>query len=225
MPRIARAVIPECPHHVTQRGSNRIDIYLDRRDREFFIECLRKWSGQTETQVLAYCLMTNHFHLLLSPATADGLGRCLHGVTFRYAQYFNWRHGRCGRLWQNRYFSCPIDRGSQLWTVARYIERNPLRAGFVRRVEDWPWSSAGAHIRGTRDPALSEPSWLTRDEVEQYRHYLTETGTEDEVRMATKTGRPLGPACFIRRLEAHLERTLAARPVGRPRETDTQGNK
>jgi len=210
-------VVPECPHHVTQRGSNRTDIFLDRQDREFFLECLRKWSGQTKTRVLAYCLMTNHFHLLLAPGTEQGLGRCLHGITFRYAQYFNWRHRRCGRLWQNRYFSCPVEAGSHLWAVARYIERNPVRAGIVRRVEDWRWSSAEAHTRGTADPALSEPGWLARDELPEYRRYLTETGMEEEIRKATSTGRPLGTADFLARLERRLRRTLAAQPVGRPR--------
>jgi len=219
MPRIARAVVPDCPHHATQRGSNRTDIFFDRQDREFFLQCLRKWSIETDTQVLAYCLMTNHFHLLLSPARADGLGRCLHGITFRYAQYFNRRNRRCGRLWQNRYYSCPVDLGRHLWAVARYVERNPVRAGIVRRVEDWPWSSAEAHTRGTKNSVLTEPGWLTKDEVSEYRHYLTDTGMEDEIRRATKTGRPLGPADFVLKLEKHLKRPLLARRVGRPRKT------
>ena len=219
MPRIARAVVPECPHHVTQRGSNRTDIFLDRQDREFFLQCLCKWSVETDTQVLAYCLMTNHFHLLLSPERPDGLGRCLHGITFRYAQHFNWRNGRYGRLWQNRYYSCPVDAGRHLWAVARYIEHNPVRAGIVRRAEDWPWSSAEAHTRGTRNPVLTEPSWLARDEVSEYRRYVAATGMEDEIRRATRTGRPLGPTEFVTRLEKRLKRPLLARRVGRPRKT------
>lgn len=217
MPRIARVVFPECPHHVTQRGSNRMDIFLDQQDREFFLGCLRKWSGQTETRVWAYCLMTNHFHLVLVPATAESMGRCLHGVTFRYAQHFNWRHRHSGRLWQNRYYSCPVEPDKHLWAVARYIERNPVRAGVVRRVEDWRWSSAEAHVRGTSDGVLSEPGWLDKDEVSEYRRYLGEEGLEDEIRRATSTGRPLGTAGFVAKLQSRLKRALEARPVGRPR--------
>ena len=107
--------------------------------------------------------------------------------------------------------------------MARYIERNPVRAGIVRRVEDWPWSSAEAQIRGAADSVLSEPSWLGTDEVEEYRRYLTETGMEDEIRRATSTGRPLGSGSFVEKLERCLRRKLAAQPVGRPRKKKDNG--
>lgn len=77
--------------------------------------------------------MDNHFHLLLEPTDAEGLGKCLHGATFRYAQYFNGKYGRTGRLWGNRYFSCPIDKDAYLWAAVRYIERNPIRAKIARK--------------------------------------------------------------------------------------------
>jgi len=196
-----------------------MDIFLDQQDRKFFLGCLRRWLEQTDTRVWAYCLMTNHFHLVLVPTTAEGMVRCLHGMTFRYAQYFNRRHRRSGRLWQNRYYSCPVEPGRHLWVVARYIERNPVRAGIVRSVEDWRWSSAEAHVRGTSDGVLSEPSWLDRNEIGEYRRHLTmdEEEQEDEIRRATSTGRPWGTAGFVAKLERSLKRVLEARPVGRPR--------
>ncbi len=98
--------------------------------------------------------MSNHLHLLLEPMDIEGLGRCLHGTTFRYAQYFNGKYNRTGRLWENRYFSTPVDKDAYLWAVVRYIEMNPVRAKMVRKAEDWKWSSARAHIAGNSDGTL-----------------------------------------------------------------------
>jgi len=89
MPRIARVVVPSYPHNITQRGINKAEIFIDDEDLRYFLQYLKYWSKRTDTKVWAYCLMSNHFHLLLGPAREDSLGRCLHGNTFRYAQYFN----------------------------------------------------------------------------------------------------------------------------------------
>lgn len=217
MPRIARVVAVDVPHHVTQRGSNRMDIFIDSDDRELFLGGLRRWTRQTETQVWAWCLMSNHFHLLLVPTAMDGLAKTLHGVTFGYAQHFNQKYRRCGRLWQNRYYSAPLDARTHLWTVARYIERNPVRASIVLQAEDWRWSSARAHTRGERDATVSQPDWLEGSDRKAYRQFLNESGDENEIRRATSTGRPIGDVGFVARLEGVLKRRLAALPRGRPR--------
>jgi len=156
MPRIARVVVANYPHHITQRGINKAEIFIDDEDRGYFLQYLKDWSKRTDTKVWAYCLMGNHFHLLLGPAREDSLERCLHGTTFRYAQHFNLKYGRSGRLWQSRYFSCAVDKEEYLWVVARYIEKNPVRAKIVKKAEDWKWSSARAHIKGMRDDILDK---------------------------------------------------------------------
>jgi putative transposase len=222
MPRIPRVVIPDYPHHVTQRGSNRMEIFIDNQDREVFLSELRRWSGLTGTDVLAYCLMGNHFHLILIPHSEDGLARCLHGLTFQYAQHFNVKYARSGRLWQNRYFSCPIEPLGSSWAVMRYVERNPVRAGLVPKAEDWLWSSARAHIMGTHDPRLSPTCVLTDEQRNEYREFMTEDSAENAIRKATTTGRPLGTPDFVMKLEQELKRKLSASRVGRPKKEDEE---
>jgi putative transposase len=217
MPRIARVVALDYPHHVTQRGTNRSEIFLADRDRLFMLECLKTWSEKTSTEIWAYCLMDNHFHLLLVPRNEGGLGRCLHGVTFRYAQYFNERYERSGRLWQNRYFSCPIDKETYLWAVARYIENNPVRSGLVKTAEDWKWSSASAHVKGIYDRFLTYPDWLDEKERENYRIFLKEFSDESIIRKATATGRPIGTDEFAEMIGRRLNRMLKPKKGGRPR--------
>jgi len=216
MPRISRVVAPGHPHHVTQRGTNSTDIFLDDDDRTFFLSTLDQWRERTGTRVWAYCLMDNHFHLLLEPWDIAGLGKCLHGATFRYAQYFNGKYGRTGRLWENRYFSCPIDKDAYLWAVVRYIERNPVRAKMTRGAEDWRWSSARAHISGRPDRAINLFDWLDTSARSDYGRFLNENGNDDHIRKATSRGRPCGGAIFLEILERQLGRSLRPNKCGRP---------
>jgi len=217
MPRIARVIAEHYPHHVTQRGTNRSEIFLHDGDRRFLLKTIKDWSEKTETKVWAYCLMGNHFHLLLVPLSGYGLSKCLHGITFRYAQYFNRRYGRSGRLWQNRYFSCPVDKDQYLWAVVRYIENNPVRANLVAKAEDWAWSSARAHLKGEMDRILSLPDWLTENERDNYIRFFREIGNDDIIRKATSTGRPLGGIEFIKRIGELLGRDLKLKKGGRPK--------
>lgn len=191
-------------------------IFLDDGDRRYFLQYLRDYLSNTETRLWAYCLMSNHFHLLLVPGKEESLKNCLHGITFRYAQYFNLKYKRSGRLWQNRYFSCVVDKDSYLWTAARYIERNPVRAGLAAKAEDWPWSSAKVHLedKDTDLPGLSE--WLEKSERESYRKFISEDSKEEEIRKATSTGRPLGGLGFLCRMEELTGRILRPKKAGRP---------
>lgn len=219
MPRIARVVAPNYPHHITQRGTNKADIFVDKEDRKYFLYCLKEYADKTSTKIWAYCLMSNHFHLLLVPDTEEGLGKCLHGTTFRYAQYFNQKYERSGRLWQNRYFSCIVDKREYLWLVARYIERNPVRAKLTSKQEDWEWSSAKAHLNGEKDVVLSLNGWLDETERDEYRRFAKGEAGEEEIRKATSAGRPLGNLRFIEGLERTLGRRLKPKKGGRPKNT------
>ena len=217
MPRIARVIAEHYPHHVTQRGTNRSEIFLEDDDRKFLLGSIKDWSKRTETKVWAYCLMENHFHLLLVPLSGHGLSKCLHGITFRYAQYFNRKYGRSGRLWQNRYFSSPVEKDEYLWTVVRYIENNPVRAKLVGKAEDWGWSSARAHLKGEMDGILSLPDWLPEDERKSYIRFCGEKGNDYIIRKATSTGRPLGGIEFIEKIGKLLGRDLKLKKGGRPK--------
>jgi putative transposase len=216
MPRIARIVAPGYPHHVSQRGTNRSVIFFDEKDRTFFLSTLNHWTEKTGTRVWAYCLMDNHFHLLLEPTDGEGMGKCLHGATFRYAQYFNGKYIRTGRLWENRYFSCPVDKDAYLWAAVRYIERNPVKAKVTRKAEDWKWSSACAHVTGAPDKALNLFDWLHESERSDYAAFLGEDGSDDYLRKATSTGRPFGSSFFVETLERQLGRSLKQGKRGRP---------
>ena len=217
MPRIARVVVAQYPHHVTQRGTNKSEIFIDTDDRLYFLTLLAEWLEKTRTQLWAYCLMNNHFHLLVTPDCSDGLGKCLHGTTFRYAQYFNSKYSRRGRLWENRYFSCTVDKDEYLWAVVKYIEINPVRAKIVRSPEEWRWSSAQEHIDGRADNTITLHKWLRDEEREAYAKMIVEETLQEKIRKATSTGRPLCRGKIFNKLEAMLNRDLKPKKGGRPR--------
>src|SRR3989338_6714126 len=151
MPRIARAVAGGFPHHVVQRGNNREKVFFDKEDREKYLTYLKKYSERWDCPLLAYCLMSNHIHLLARPKKEESLYKMMQGITLCYTQYINRKNQRTGRLWESRYHSCIVDKEKYLWAAARYIEQNPIRARIVKKAEDFPYSSAKAHLDGIRD--------------------------------------------------------------------------
>jgi len=219
MPRIARVCAINYPHHITQRGNNRETIFFEDADREFYLKTIKKYSHQWNFDIWAYCLMTNHVHILAVPRRDESLAKGIGGTNLVYTQYINRRYNRSGRLWQNRFFSTIIEEGPYLWAVARYIERNPVRANIVERAEDYPWSSAKAYILNLKDKILSDESWLEESEFDAYRKFLSDENKEIDgsIRKATSTGRPLGCEEFMKNLEKILERSIFPKRVGRPK--------
>ena len=143
MSRQARVVAEAVPHHVTQRGNNRQDIFLTDDDRRFYIDLLREKCEQFGVSLLGYCLMTNHVHFVAVPRRADSLAKTLGQTHWRYAMRFNRRYRRSGHLWQNRFYSCPLG-PSHLLAALAYVDVNPVRAGLVGDAAQYPWSSARA---------------------------------------------------------------------------------
>jgi len=218
VPRIARIVFAGVPHHVTQRGNRRADVFWTDQDRRRYLVLLEEYAARHALEIWAYCLMTNHVHFVAVPRGIDSLARTFKPVDMRYSQYVNRTQHLTGHLWQGRPFSCPLD-DAHLWAAVRYVERNPVRAGLEARAEDYPWSSAAAHC-GRRTDGLICGSLEKRGVIEDWRGWLAEAEDEKMVgllRRRTRTGRPAGDAAFVARLEALAGRILAARSVGRPK--------
>ena len=155
MSRVARVVVPGFPHHVTQRGNRGADVFEVDDDRRAYLRFLKQYADRHGLAVWAYCLMTNHIHLVVVPEREDSLGPALRDAHTVYALYFNTRTELSGHVWQGRFHSCPMDE-SHLWAAVRYVERNPVRAGLAERAEKYPWSSAAAHCRLRHDALLSQ---------------------------------------------------------------------
>jgi putative transposase len=211
MPRLSRAIAVGFPHHITQRGTDRECVFFTKSDREVYLDLLRSSARQSNLRILAYCLMPNHIHLVGVPDEPDSLAVALRRTHGRYANYLNARRGRTGHLWQNRFYSCALDR-AHLSVALRYVERNPVRAGLAERVEQFPWSSAAAHLAG-HDPKniLDMAFWQDRGAAEAWQSLLATPEELLAVRMlqrGTFTGRPVGSAGFIDQLETQLERIL-----------------
>ena len=211
-------VLEGVPVHVTQRGNRRQDVFFESTDRLIYLRKLREHSSRHGLDILGYCLMTNHVHLLAIPQSLDSLAKTLARTHYEYARWVNLQRGWAGHVWQNHYFSCPLD-GTHLWEALRYVERNPVRAGLVEHASEWRWSSAAAHLgRGDSTGLLDLTLWRQHYSPAQWNEVL-ESGLAAEalaarIREATATGRPLGSLQFVERLERKLGRPLAPRKPG-----------
>ena len=220
MPRPSRAVFSGAPHHVTQRGNHRQCVFFADADHLAYLHWMREYAELHEVEVIAYCLMPNHVHLVLVPAAADSLARMLQQLHARYAQRINRERDWTGHLWQGRYFSSALDT-TYFWAALRYVELNPVRAGMVERAEDYRWSSAGAHCGLYRDSALSHQSHWQRqlDGIADWSTWLQEGCASPELELLRTNGAkslPCGSDSFVESLEAATGRRLRARPRGRP---------
>src|SRR5260370_14302686 len=228
MGRIARLVAQGVPHHITQRGNARQIVFNDAKDRRVYLELLRYYTEKFRLQIWAWCLMSNHIHLLAVPETVESLKRTLGRTHYDYACYRNAQLATCGHVWQSRYYSCPVDE-SGVWTVMSYIERNPVRAGLVEFAEDYAWSSARSHVMDLdREDFVDLSAWRAAYTADRWRDTLRlsvdEESLQERLRLATLTGRPFGSEQFIEQLELSSNRTLRLRQVGRKRKYGETAN-
>jgi putative transposase len=219
MPRIARAVVSGFPHHVVQRGNNRADVFFNDEDRAVYLFLLRRYSEKWSTPIICYCLMANHVHILAKPTMEESLQKMMQGITLCYTQHINRKYDRTGRLWESRYHSSIVDKEAYLWTVARYIEQNPVRAAIVENPQDYPYSSAPTHFGLAEDAVLGEELFpeIQRKEYIEFVRSGIPVEQIAEIRRSARTGRPLGTEKFVTEIERRLGKRLAALPVGRPR--------
>jgi putative transposase len=153
MARQARTIIPGQAMHVMVRGNNRETLFFNDADRRIYLDWLREAAKQFGSSVHAFALMPNHVHLLMTPQNADSLAKTMQSLGRRYAQYFNQQHKRSGTIWEGRYRSSLIDPDYFL-RCQRYIELNPVRAGFESSPQDSTWTSFASHIGGNAEPWL-----------------------------------------------------------------------
>jgi putative transposase len=218
MARLARIVVPGLPHHVTQRGNRRQPVFFEDGDYALYRDLLAERCRKAGVAVWAYCLMPNHVHLILVPATTDALALALGETHRRYTGFVNARLRVTGHLFQGRFGSVVLDE-THLIAAARYVALNPVRAGLVQQASQWPWSSVRAHLRG-RDDGLVEVAPLIARSAGRFADLLDAGPTPQEfaaIRAAETIGRPLGGPAFLDRLEATLGRTVRPAQRGRPK--------
>jgi putative transposase len=215
MPRFARLIVPEIPHHITQRGNRRQIVFFSDSDKSLYLKILTDTSSGSGMSFLAYCLMSNHVHLLAIPLKKEDFAAILGEAHRKYTTLINIREKWKGHLWQGRFGSFPLDE-RHLFNAVRYIERNPVRAGLVKTAEQYAWSSARGHLRLWADPLLREPGLLL--DFGNWRDYLRKEEDEkfiSDLRSHERTGRPFGPESFEKKLEERTGRTIRKKKAGR----------
>src|SRR4051812_47580425 len=203
MARLARAVFPGHPHHVTQRGNGRATTFFDDEDYALYRDLLGRHCAAAGVEIWAWVFMPNHVHLILVPSDADGIRRALAAVHRRYAGHIHARLKRTGHFWQGR-FGCVAMDEQHLGAALRYVSLNPVRARLVGRAADWPWSSAPVHLGCAATDGITK----TEPVLTRFPNFaaLLEAGEEEEamhrLRRAETIGRPIGGEDFVRTLEA-----------------------
>ncbi len=217
MARTARASVGGICYHVLNRGNGRATVFHETPDYQLFARLLGQPKARPTMRVLGFCLMPNHFHLVLWPHADGDLGRWMQWLMTTHVRRHHRVHGSSGHVWQGRFKAFPIQQDDHLLTVLRYVERNPLRAGLVAGAEEWPWSSLALRLRSGQGDFLARcPVPLPGD----WRGFvnLAQTSVEvDRLRRGINRGAPFGDAEWTPRTAAALGLQSSLRPRGRPR--------
>src|SRR5262245_12123901 len=217
MPRTARASLGGWVYHVLNRGNGRADVFHKPEDYAAFLALFEPACERLPLDILGWCLMSNHFHLILRPRGDGDLGRWMQWLLTSHVRRYHRHYGGRGHGWQGRFKAFPIQDDEHFLTVLRYVERNPLRAKMVRRAEQWRWSSLRLRLPGADDVLLAAPPvplptrWL--DLVQQPQ-------TEAELaalRASVARGTPFGSRTWTTRTAKRLALEFTLRPRGRPR--------
>lgn len=219
MPRPPRTTIGGICYHVLNRGNGRIRVFRKEADYEAFVRLIADACERLSMPVLAYCLMPNHFHLVLQPHGEDELSVWMQWLTTSHVRRYHSHHGGSGHVWQGRFKSFPIQSDEHLYTVLRYVERNPLRANLVERSQDWAWSSLRWWGKSKR------PAFLQTGPVERQRDWVAvvnrpQSDEETEALcMCIARGTPFGSERWQTRIAEQLGIESTLRPRGRPRQS------
>jgi putative transposase len=225
MARLPRLTVPGHPHHIIQRGNNRQPIFAADADYRRLLEFLEEHSREARVAVHAYVLMSNHFHLLATPETEDGIPHMMQAVGRRYVRYFNDRQQRTGTLWEGRYRSTLIQAQRYLLACMVYIDLNPVRAGMVDSADRYPWSSHAHYVSGRTDRLITpHPIWWELGNTpfarEAAYRELVQAGLastqERALTESTLRGWALGEADYVADLQRRTERRVSKAKAGRP---------
>ena len=225
MARLPRLTVPNYPHHVIQRGTNQQRIVVDDLDRQRLLDLWQEHAQRCQVSIHAYVIMDNHFHLLATPETDNGLPLMMQSVGRSYVRYFNLRHKRVGALWEGRYRSNLIESERYLLTCMVYIDLNPVRAGMVAQPADFRWSSHRHHIGLASDKLVKQHAlyWALGNTpfareagyAQMVQSGLERKAAEDLTQSAMK-GWALGSEKFIKNIQLFTPRRPQQGKAGRP---------
>jgi putative transposase len=226
MPRHARLVLPHYSHHIIQRDQNRQVVFAHNDDYAYYLDTLKEWKTHYGVKVYAFCLMTNHVHLLLDPGDSPAsLAQLMKRVAARQTRYVNRLEERTGTLWESRYKSSPVETERYLLACARYIELNPVRANTVACPEDYEWSSYRDKVGDRRhawldvDPSYQELGHSATERASRYQAFVMGSIPVTEwalIRQAIQRGQLTGSDRFIDEVAAKIGRRIDRRGQGRP---------
>ncbi len=217
MPRQARIVIPNTPHHVVQRGNYQQNVFDCENQYKQYCGWMNEYALEHDLKILAYCLMNNHVHFITVPKEELDLAKVFKTVHMKYAHYTNKQRKVKGHLWQGRFYSCVLDE-AHLYRAIRYVENNPVRAKITQDAWKYKWSSASDHA-GDRDKGPIKLTSYKTVKLTEWRSYLRENDPDiiDEIRLKTNRGLVVGTDKFVKALEKRLNRSLECLHQGRPR--------
>ena len=193
MPRTSRAPAGGYCYHVLNRGNARAEVFHKDQDLQAFLDMIAEASLRQPMRILAYCLMPNHFHLVLWPRHDGDISRWVHWLLTTHVRRYQKHYHSSGHVWQGRFKSFPIQEDDHLRVVLRYVERNPLRAGLVERAEDWRWSRPHALSTDSSGPIRLDPGPVPRGTgwVEEVNAPMADNDVA-RVRQSIRRDRPLG---------------------------------
>ena len=221
MPRAARASVGGTCYHVLNRGNGRKRVFHKDADYEAFLKALGHACVEIPMPVLGYCLMPNHFHLVVRPDQDGDLSRWMHWVRNTHVRRYHRNYHGSGHIWQGRFKSFPIEEDNYLLTVLRYVERNPVRANLVKRAEQWEWSSARYWQDGE-----GRPGYLTSGPVRRPKDWLAwvnqaiTPGELESLRRSVNRGLPFGNDTWSTQAAEEMGLQATLRPRGRPRKRE-----
>ncbi|KQW79650.1 transposase [Brevundimonas sp. Root1279] len=224
MCRLARVVAPGLPHHVSQWGNRREQVFFNDDDYRAYLTLVGLAARRAGTEIWAYCLLPNHVHFIMVPAELDGLRATFADAHRRYTARINGRLRQTGHLWQGRFSSAVLDE-RHLVAAVRHLSLNPVRSKLADRPEDWPWSSTRALLAARDDALLSTGPML--DHLGDFAAFLEQpedTEAISALRRSYSTGRPVGAQDWIAQLEALTSRQLAPRKRGRKPKSETEAS-
>ena len=225
MPCPLRAVEADLIYHVINRGNNRQPVFRKKGDFEAFLAALAELKQRKPFALYGYCLLGNHFHLLIRPAETS-ISRIMQSLLVSHTQRYHRNHRSGGHVWQGRFKSPVIQDDEHLLTVLRYIEANPLRAGIVERADEYSWSSYRHHGMGQTDELidhaipyeqLSPYAAVRQRKWSKLVHRPLEEAALARIRRSNERGLPYGDPAWVEELSEKLHLDLTIRPRGRPR--------